>query len=107
MHDGAIIEWAPFRLADGVTEAALLEASEALQREFLQHQPGFLRRELLRGTNDEWVDLVTWADRRSADAVLDAVRSSTVCQAYFRLMKGGDTMDPGDGLLHLQRVRVY
>lgn len=107
MHDGTVIEWAPFRLADGVSEAALLEASEALQREFLQHQPGFLRRELLRGTDGEWVDLVAWKDRQSADAVMDAVRTSGVCHAYFRLMAGGDTMDPGEGVLHVQRVRVY
>lgn len=107
MQDGTIMEWAPFRLADGVSEASLLEASEALQRDFLRHQPGFRRRELLKGADGQWVDLVTWADRESADAVMDAVRSSPVCHAYFAVMAGGNSMDPGEGVLHLQRVRVY
>jgi hypothetical protein len=106
-RDGAVIEWAPFRLADGVTDAALLEASETLQRDFLQHQAGFVRRELLRGADGQWVDLVYWEDQTAADAVLDAVRSSPICHAYFHLMAGADAADPGAGVLHLHRVRAY
>lgn len=44
-----VVEWAPFRLAAGAEEPALLEASEALQRRFLDGREGFLRRDLLRG----------------------------------------------------------
>lgn len=105
--EGAVVEWAPFRLAPGTEEAALLEASEALQRDFLQHQPGFARRELLRGADGQWVDLVVWSDEPSAMAAMSAAGSSPVCQAYFHLMAGGDTMDVGSGVLHLHRVRVY
>jgi hypothetical protein len=105
--DGAVIEWAPFRLADGVTEAALLDASETLQREFLARRPGFVRRELLRGADGGWSDLVVWADQASADAVMSAVGESAACRAYFALMRGADAADPGAGVLHLRRVRSY
>ena len=105
--DGVVVEWAPFRLADGVDEGALLEASAALQRDFLRHQPGFLRRELLRAAGGGWVDLVFWASQDAADAVVPAIAASPACHAYFRLMVGADPADPAAGVQHLRRVRVY
>jgi hypothetical protein len=55
------IEWAPFRLADGIDETTLLTASEALQREFISQQRGFIRRELLKGQANQWFDPVGFA----------------------------------------------
>jgi hypothetical protein len=69
--------------------------------------PGFVRRELLRGGNGQWVDLVWWENRAAADAVIGAVGASALCHSYFELMVGADAQDPGAGVLHLHRVRVY
>ena len=102
-----IVEWAPFRLAEGVAEAALIAASEALQRDFLAHQPGFLRRELIRLDAERWADLVYWENEAAAKGVMNAVASSPACHSYFRLMVGADSANPGAGVLHGQRVRVY
>jgi len=101
-----VIEWAPFRLADGVTDEALLAASETLQRDFLAGQPGFVRRELLRGTDGQWVDLVHWENEASASAAFNAAMESPNCAEYFKLlvMREGD---PAAGVLHLHRVREY
>jgi hypothetical protein len=104
---GPVIEWAPFRLADGVTEHELLVASETLQRDFVERQPGFIRRELLRGPDGDWVDLVHWEDEAAAQAVFSAAMESPVCAEYFRLMVMPETGDPGAGVLHLHRVREY
>lgn len=38
---------------------------------------------------------------------MEHVNTSTVCYSYFRLMVGGDGMEPGDGILHMRQVRVY
>lgn len=105
--DGVVVEWAPFRLAAGASEAALLEASDAIQRDFLRHQPGFVRRELLRGADGQWADVVVWADEPTATAAMGAAASSAACRAYFHLMAGGDSMDAATGVLHLHRVRAY
>ena len=105
--DGAVVEWAPFRLAAGADEAALLAASATLQREFLERQPGYVRRELLRGDDGGWVDVIVWRDDASAAAAMQAAMESTTCRAYFRLMQGGGEMDAGAGVLHLRRVRAY
>ena len=105
---GVVIEWAPFRLRDGVTEAELLEASEAIQREFLGRQPGFVRRELARGADGLWADVVHWADGGAAEAAMAAAATSLACRTYFELMVGANGgADPGEGLLHMQRVRAY
>lgn len=101
------IEWAPFTLADGVDEATLLAASEALQREFLSQQPGFVRRELLRGSGTQWVDLVYWASKEAAEAAMQHVAGSPVCHRYFALMAGADGDEPGAGVLHLAQVAQY
>lgn len=101
-----VIEWAPFRLQSGVDEAALLRASEALQHDFLAHQPGFIRRELLRGGNAEWVDLVYWASEEAANIAMKAAAESPVCYEYFHLMDA-EHADPGAGVLHFRRVMTY
>ena len=115
MHDrteapdgGVVIEWAPFRLRDGVTEEALIEASETLQREFLGEQPGFLRRELARGADGLWADVVHWADGAAAEAAMVAASGSQACSTYFALIAGANGgADPGEGLLILRRVGTY
>lgn len=102
-----IVEWAPFRLREGVDEETLLECSERLQEEFLRGQPGFIRRELLRRDDREWVDLVYWADEQSAHDVMPAVADSPACRAYFDLMIGADIAEPGGGVTHFRRLRSY
>ena len=105
--DAKVVEWAPFRLKPGITDAELLAASEALQRDFLSRQDGFVGRELLRGANGQWADLVYWRDDESAHAIMQAVADSPACMAYFHLMEGANAADPGAGVLHLHRVRAY
>lgn len=102
-----VIEWAPFRLADGVTEQELMAASETLQREFVARQRGFIRRELLRGPDGQWADLVHWEDQRAAHDVFAAAMESPVCAEYFKLMVMPEGGDPAAGVLHLHRVREY
>lgn len=100
------VEWAPFRLAPGVDEAALVAASAALQEHFLARQAGFLRRELLRGPGGLFVDLVHWRDRASAEAAMAQVASSSACAGYFALMAGSDVA-AGSEVLHLERLARY
>lgn len=108
MPDKPCIEWAPFRTREGVSEDALLQASLALQDSFLSHQPGFRRRELLRGASDrDWVDLVVWKDRASADRAMLNAAQSPACKTYFQLMEEADAGDPAAGVLLLTQVGVY
>jgi hypothetical protein len=102
-RDGVVVEWAPFRLATGVTEAALLDAADTLQREFLERQPGFVRRELLHGADGQWADLVVWQDESSAANAMQASTTSSACATFFPML----VLTTEDGVSHFHRVRTY
>jgi hypothetical protein len=102
-----VLEWAPFQLKPGVTEADLLAASEALQTEFLGGQPGFIRRELLKGKDGQWVDNVYWRSLQEAEQAAHQVMQSPVCIRYFELMADADHDDPSAGVSHFTHVRTY
>jgi hypothetical protein len=101
------IEWAPFKLADGADEARLLRASDGLQTGFLARREGFIRRELLKGQDGQWVDLVYWESEEAAARAMQEAASSPACLEYFQLMVGVDHPDPAAGVLHLRQVKTY
>ena len=90
-----VVEWAPFRVAPGVSESAILAESEAFQRDFLAGQHGFIRRELLVGPDGQWVDHVTYALVMEALGVL-AARADVIVLAQAsmaRAMGGVESVD--------------
>jgi hypothetical protein len=101
-----IVETARIRLRDGATEADLIAASDRFQQSFLDAQPGFLRRELLKLDEGDYLDLVHWSDRRAADAVMDIAMNSDQCRAYFALMDM-ETDQAGAGVQHYASLATY
>lgn len=81
-----IVEWASIKLAEGKTEQDLLAASDTFQRQFLAGQEGFLRRELIRKSEREYVDIVHWRSEADVKAIMAMVESSPACAAYFSVM---------------------
>jgi hypothetical protein len=102
-----IVELAPFKVAREADENELLAASETLQVEFLAHQPGFVRRELLRGKEGRWVDLVVWTSREAAEAAVIRAGESPACFRYFQLMEGANHHEPGADVEHYEAVKTY
>jgi hypothetical protein len=107
MTHNVVVEWAPFAVKPGVGDGELIAASEALQNEFLSRQRGFIRRELLKGKNGQWVDLAVWESRDAADQAIRNAAESPACFQYFQLMADADHDDPGAGVLHFKRIRKY
>jgi hypothetical protein len=107
MKSAEVVEWAPFRVKSTVTEAQLLEASRALQESFLSRQRGFLRRDLLRGANGQWIDIVYWSSRQAVDEAMASVAQSPACQAYFQLMAGLEHEAPAGGVTFFERAASY
>ena len=102
-----VIEWAPFRLAPNATQVQLMEASDALETEFLTQQPGYLRRDLLRHEDDSWCDLVYWESAGAAERAMQHTLNSGVCQHYFKLMVGAEGEDPGADIRHFTVMKSY
>lgn len=107
MTHNVVVEWAPFAVKPDVNDVELIAASEALQNDFLSRQRGLIRRELLKGQNGQWVDLVVWESRDAADQAVKNAAESPVCFQYFQLMADADHDDAGVGVFHFERIREY
>jgi hypothetical protein len=83
-----IIEWVAFGLKPGCTESDLLQASQKLQDDFLDQQPGFIRRELLSldGTG-RFADLVTWQSHEAAGQAMSRANDNPACAHYFAMLE--------------------
>ncbi len=99
------IEWAPLTLAEGVDAAALLAASEVLQRDFLSKQPGFLLRELRKGNPNQWVDIMHWESRDAVEQAMRNAQASPVRHSYFTLMVPPSQDDPNGGINRFEQVQ--
>lgn len=98
------IEWAPFKVAENVTNEDLLTAADQIEQKFLQQQKGYVRRELLQGQDNQWVDLIYWASNEDAAAAAEKANSSEACLAYFSLMAG---MEDGGGISHYSLQKTW
>jgi hypothetical protein len=101
-----IIELATINLADGKTEADLIEASKIFQNELLDHQPGFVRRELVRQSEGKYIDIVHWRSQEDMNNVMQVIESSTAVQGYFSVMEF-DPENPNNGVEHYSSIAVY
>jgi hypothetical protein len=80
------IEWAAFHLKESITEIQLLAASRKLQRQFLDQQDGYIRRDLISLGNRQYADLVIWQSQACADKAMATASQYPACQAYFALI---------------------
>ncbi|MEO9530451.1 hypothetical protein [Roseibium sp.] len=81
---------APIKLASGKTETDLLEASSRFQENFVRHQNGILRRELVRTAEGQYLDIVQFRSADDAEKVMEAERSSPDCMEFFSMMDLSD-----------------
>ncbi|HEY9011332.1 MAG TPA: hypothetical protein VIN06_09955 [Devosia sp.] len=104
MSNGTV-EFAHIKLAAGKTEAELVAASNHFQH-FLDQQPGFLSRQLIRSKDGSYADLVHWTSHEAAMAVGEKIASSADCQAYFAVMDF-DAANVMEGVSHYDVLAAY
>lgn len=85
------VEWAPFAVKKNVTEKEIMATAELLQKEFIGKQDGFLKREMLKGSDNLWGDLIYWANDDAAQKASQNAEKSSSCMTYFQLMDTSDT----------------
>ncbi len=106
-HGPVIVEWAPFTIMPGTDETMLVKASDDIQNNFIGKQRGFIKRELLKGKDGRWVDIVYWSSREDAELAGRNAMESPVCAAYFGLMATVDHNDPNAGVWHYERIKAW
>jgi hypothetical protein len=76
------------RLAADTTEAAMLEASDRFQREFVAQHPGVLRRVLVADQSGGYADIVFFADEATIGEVMEAEQTSEVARQFLGMWEG-------------------
>lgn len=97
---------APIKLAAGKSEADLLAASARFQMEFVNFEPGILRRELVRKGDGTYIDIVQFSSQEAALAVIEKERESVACHAFFSVMEM-DAGDEADSIDFYQSLETY
>ena len=103
-NPGTVVELAPFFIKEGVLEKELLEASARVQTDFIEKQPGFIKRELLKKSDQEYLDIVYWQSEKAAKNAAEKAMQSEICHKFFQLM---NLSNPNGGLSHYQIVKSY
>lgn len=101
-----VIELATIHLADGKTEADLLAASQTFQTEFLDGQPGFIHRNLVRKEDGSYMDIIHWHSKAAAAAVFAQAEQSPIALQYFSVMKF-DPDAPDVGMEHVIPIAAH
>ena len=97
-----IIEIAQFKLVAGVSEEDFLKEAEAVQKNFLEKQSGYIDRELLKSDDDLWVDVLHWNSMGEAQKAAEVMMDDPATQGLMQ------KIDPSSvKMLHLEQVKSW
>ena len=96
------IEIAQFKIKAGVSDAEVLTASQEAHDGFLTTCNGFLDRELLKSSDEEWIDIVRW------ETMEDAQKAMQNFMGHPSTKKIGEVIDPSSiKMMHCEVVKKY
>ena len=81
MQNGLTVELVTFKLIEGADEAAFLAAADAVMAD-IRRRSGYVNRELLKGDDGQWIDVVHWRSREDALAAAELFNSLPTAQAF-------------------------
>ena len=81
------VEIVLFRLNNNVVESDFLNAVAAMTPD-LRTLPGYLRRELLRGDDGLWVDVVHWRSMAAAQQAMETMMAKPSMQPFMAMLDG-------------------
>ena len=100
MTNPLTVEVTLFKLKPDVEDTAFVAAAEAILPD-LRAVPGFVRRELLRGDEGLWVDVVHWRSLSEALAAMDLIMTQPSAGPFMAALD-----EQSIEMLHLQQVHV-
>jgi hypothetical protein len=107
MADAIYVQLAPIRLKDGIDERALLEASDAFQKNFVSKQAGIRKRVLLRARHGGYADLVFFESKEDAERIAGVEATSAECMEFFKIIQAPDETLTDMGILSFEHMRTY
>ena len=79
-----VIEVVRFQLAAQVSPTDFLVLDQAVERQHVAKQPGFLRRESAFAPGGEWLVIVHWASTADADASMNSFASAPAAAEFMK-----------------------
>lgn len=79
------VELVQFKLKDGIDEDTLLTVTKE-NMEFVRKQNGYIGRELVKGPDGLWIDIVHWKSLSEAQEAEKKFYESTDCQNYSKII---------------------
>jgi hypothetical protein len=101
MNDSLTVEMVQFKLVEGAREEDFLEAADAMMPD-LERQSGFTRRELLRGEDGQWMDIVHCKSLAEAQRAAENVLGIPSCQQFFGMIDLTTMV-----MTHFEQVKAY
>lgn len=101
MENNLTVEVHIAKLKPGVKDAHFLEAADAIMAD-ARSMEGFIRREVLKGADGEWVDIIYWRSMADAQRAAEAFAEIPAGQKFVELVDL-ETLT----LLFSEQVRSY
>ena len=79
-----------------------MREAEAVQKNFLEKQSGYIDRELLKDKDGQWVDMLHWNSMEEAQKAAEVTMSDLATQGFMQ------KIDPSSvKMLHLELIKKY
>jgi hypothetical protein len=85
MSGQSVLEVVPFRTKEGIADTAFLHEAAVVQA-WIERQPGFINRELLKTPENQWLDMVRWASLELAQQASDKFMNADDCKPFMAML---------------------
>jgi len=85
MTDQPVVEVVLFRVKDGIKDMAFLREA-AVAQAWIERQPGFISRELLKTPDNQWLDTVRWTSLELAHQAADKIMNDEHCKPFMAMI---------------------
>ncbi len=80
-----VVEVVLFRVKDGITDSLFLREASVVQA-WIEQQPGFLSRELMKTPENQWLDTVRWTSRELAESAGGKIMNEDHCKPFMGMI---------------------
>lgn len=85
MTEQPIVEVVLFRVKDGIRDAEFLREAGVVQA-WIEQQPGFISRELMKTPEKQWLDTVRWTSLELAHEAADKIMNDDHCKPFMTMI---------------------
>lgn len=78
-----VVEVVTFKLQLGVSASEFRAVDQAVEKQHVAKQPGFVSRESVAGDNGEWLVIVHWRSAKDADASMASFQTAPAAAEFM------------------------